>query len=211
MILCDIGNTTFHFKSLTKDFKIFHDELLPDLDDSIYFISVNKNATNILLKKFPNAIDIENFIEFNTEYIGMGIDRKLASLNIDNAVIVDAGSAITVDIVNDGIHKGGFILPGLTALKSIYPTISNQLAFEFNSDINLDTIPLNTNDAINYSIFKSIILPIKEVSKDKDIIFTGGDGFILSKCFKNGLYNKNLIFDNIKQVLDKMPVNNLYK
>ena len=167
--------------------------------------------TNILLKKFPNAIDIENFIEFNTEYIGMGIDRKLASLNIDNAVIVDAGSAITVDIVNDGIHKGGFILPGLTALKSIYPTISNQLAFEFNSDINLDTIPLNTNDAINYSIIKSIILPIKEVSKDKDIIFTGGDGFILSKCFKNGLYNKNLIFDNIKQVLDKMPVNNLYK
>jgi type III pantothenate kinase len=208
MILCDIGNTTFHFKSNNKEFKLFHNEDFPNLNEIIYFISVNQKATNKLLKKFPNSINIEKFIKFDTSYVGMGIDRKVACLNIKNAIIVDAGSAITVDVVENSKHSGGFILPGITALASVYPNISEKLKFELNQNINLNSIPLNTNNAINYAIFQSIILPIKNIDNNYNIIFTGGDGLMLSKYFKNSLYNKNLIFDNIKQLLDKMQKDN---
>lgn len=208
MTLCDIGNTTFHFKSKTKDFKITHKEKLPYLVSPIYFISVNKKATKKLLAKYPDAINLSKKIKFNTSYDGMGIDRKVVCLKITNGVIVDAGSAITVDIMKNGVHQGGFILPGLQQLKKNYPKISKKLKFDFDTKIDLDTLPLKTNDAINYAILQSILLPIKNViSKNDDVIFTGGDGKLLSKYFTNSKYKKNLIFDSINQLLDKMPKN----
>lgn len=205
MVFCDIGNTTFHFKFKNKDFKISHKEKLPKLSGTIYFVSVNQKGTNKLLDKYPKAINIETILEFKTKYSGMGIDRKIACLNINNGIVVDAGSAITVDIIKKGKHKGGFILPGLHSYNSIYPKISKKLKFQFDKKIKLDKLPLDTNTAINYAILKSIITPIKDISKDQNITFTGGDGKLISKFFENATYNKNLIFDNIKLVLDKMP------
>lgn len=50
----------------------------------------------------------------------MGLDRKIACAGLSDAVIVDAGSAVTVDIMKEGVHQGGIILPGLINLKKIY-------------------------------------------------------------------------------------------
>jgi type III pantothenate kinase len=85
---------------------------------------------------------------------------------------------------------------------SSYPKISKKLKFSFEKDINLDKIPLQTKDAIQYAMLKSIILPIKEVSLNKNIIFTGGDGLALSKYFENSIYKKDLIFENMKRIID---------
>ncbi|MEA3513279.1 MAG: type III pantothenate kinase [Campylobacterota bacterium] len=211
MILCDIGNTTFHFKTPKESFKIGTKESLKDLSNykkDIYFISVNKKATKKLLDKYPKAINIENSIKFETSYEGMGIDRQMVCSYIKNGIIVDIGSAITVDIMKEGKHKGGFILPGIEAYKRIYPNISKKLSFDFKKDINLDKIPLKTNDAINYAIFNSIALPImKEYKKYKlKVYFTGGDKSIIKKYFKDipSLYKKNLIFNSMEKYINKM-------
>ena len=202
MILCDIGNTTFHFLINKKHKKYFIDEKIPSFDDEIYFISVNKKASKKLLKTNPNAKDISSFFSFKTKYLGHGIDRMVACLYQDSAIIVDAGSAITVDIMKNKKHKGGFILPGIRAFIKTYPKISKKLKFDFEKSINLDKIPLQTKDAIQYGILKSIILPIKEVSLNKKIIFTGGDGELLSQYFKNSIVKKDLIFENMKRIID---------
>ena len=210
MILCDIGNTTYHFKTKNRDFKIGVNETLTkvkNLKKQIYFISVNKKATKKLLKNFPNAIDISKFINFKTTYKGMGIDRQIVCKYIQNGIIVDIGSAITVDIMKNGIHLGGFILPGIGAYKRIYPNISKKLAFKFDTDINLDKIPLITNDAINYSILNSIIAPIKNIYKKykTPIYFTGEDSKLLLSYFEDipYKYKKNLIFNSMKKVIHK--------
>jgi type III pantothenate kinase len=205
MVLCDIGNTTFHFQTKNNDFKLFHYETLPQFNKQIYFISVNKNATKKLLMHYPTAINLEKYIKFDTLYKGMGIDRQLVCSNIINdIVVVDAGSAITVDIIQNKQHQGGFILSGLYAMQKTYCTISTELDFKFNTKVSLDKLPLNTNDAISYAIIQSIVQSIKSVAVNKEIIFTGGDGLFLSKYFTNATYNKYLIFDNIKLLLDKM-------
>ena len=202
MILCDIGNTTYHFLINGKHKKYFLDEKVPKFDDEIYFVSVNEKATKKLLKKNSHAKNINKFLKFSTAYQGLGIDRAVACSFQDNCVIVDAGSAITVDIMEEGVHKGGFILLGLQRFKKSYPKISKKLKFDFEKNINLDKIPLRTFDAIQYAMLKSIILPIKEVSLNKNIIFTGGDGEFLSSFFKNSQYKKDLIFENMKRIID---------
>ena len=202
MILCDIGNTTYHFLVNGKHKKYFLDEKVPKFDEELYFVSVNEKGTKRLLKKNPQAKNIEDILKFETIYQGLGIDRAVACSFQQNAVIVDAGSAITVDIIENGVHKGGFILLGLRRFMKSYPKISKKLKFDFEKNINLDKIPLQTKDAITYAMMKSIILPIKEVSLNKNIIFTGGDGELLSNYFENSQYKKDLIFENMKRMID---------
>lgn len=208
MILCDIGNTTYHFKVDKKSFKISTSTSLKDLPmykEIIYFISVNKNATQQFLKKYPNAINLKTIIDFKTAYEGMGIDRKVVCHNIKDGIIVDLGSAITVDIMKKGKHKGGFIIPGIEAYKIIYPNISKKLSFDFEKNTNLDKIPLTTNEAINYAIFSAITLPIiKEYEKYKTkIYFTGGDKDLLKNYFIDipVKYKKNMIFNSMKKII----------
>ncbi len=61
MILCDIGNTTYHFLINGKHKKYFLDEKVPSFDEEIYFVSVNEKATKKLLKRNPHAKDIKSF------------------------------------------------------------------------------------------------------------------------------------------------------
>jgi len=119
LILCDIGNTTYDFLINGKHKKYFLDEKVPKFDDEIYFVSVNEKATKKLLKKNSHAKNINKFLKFSTAYQGLGIDRAVACSFQDNCVIVDAGSAITVDIMEEGVHKGGFILLGLQRFKKV--------------------------------------------------------------------------------------------
>ncbi|MGB6328657.1 MAG: type III pantothenate kinase [Halarcobacter sp.] len=203
MILCDIGNTTFHFSINGKHQKYFLDEKLPVFDEEIvYFISVNEKASRKLKDTYVHCIDLEKYLNFQTSYQGMGLDRKVACFGFENAIIVDAGSAITVDIIKNSKHKGGIILPGINNLKKLYKQISLKLDYEINTKVNLDKIPLCTQDAISYSILKSIILPIKEIALEKQIIFTGGDGEFLSRYFDNCIYKSDLIFEKMKGIIN---------
>ena len=201
MILCDIGNTSYDFLIGKEHHKVFLDGNLPSVKEPIYFISVNEKATAKLLNAYPTSINLETLLTFQTSYMGMGIDRKVACYGIEDAIIVDAGSAITVDIMEKGEHLGGFILPGFRKFHEIYAQISPKLDFDFSIKQNFDKIPQNTKDAIAYAMIKAIILPIKEIAHDKELLFTGGDGELLSSFFEKSIYKKDLIFDNMKRII----------
>lgn len=177
-------------------------EELPKFDEIIYFISVNEEASKKLENNYTKCIDLEKYLDFKTVYKGMGLDRKIACNGYSDAIIVDAGSAVTVDIMKNSTHKGGIILPGVNNFNNLYKQISSKLDYEINTKVNLDKIPLCTQDAISYSILKSIILPIKELALEEQIIFTGGDGEFLSRYFDNCIYKKDLIFENMKGIID---------
>ena len=204
MILCDIGNSTFHFLKDENEFKISIADTLPVFEDTIYFISVNEAASKKLLNQYPNAINIKDFFTFNTSYAStMGLDRVVACSYISDAIIVDCGSAITVDIMQNNNHAGGFIMPGIDAIRNIYPNISSKLVFNFENNINLDKIPLNTNDAINYALLQMIILPIKNIQEKYNlkIIFTGETSKYIENYFENKKYEKHLIFKSMKSAI----------
>jgi len=214
MILCDIGNTTYHFLKIkkngkTKEFKLNIKDNLSNLKlkNKIYFISVNEKATKKLLKSFPNAININDKFSINTDYsTTLGIDRVVASSNIKNGIVVDFGSAITVDIIKNKKHLGGFIMAGFDILKQNYPKISPKLQFNFNPNQNLDKIPNNTNSAINYAILNMVILPIKEIQNryNLKIIFTGQNSKLVLNYFNNYKFKPNLIFNNMRKIIEEI-------
>lgn len=117
MILCDIGNTTFHLLINENEKRYLLNEKLPAFNEKVYYISVNDKGQDSLKSTHNDIVNLENYIDFETSYKGMGIDRKVACYGIIDAIVVDAGSAITVDIMSNSEHKGGFILPGFKKLR----------------------------------------------------------------------------------------------
>lgn len=194
MILCDIGNSNVDFYQDGKIWSVSHTKFKDfSTRESVYYICVNEEMKHYLQHK-NNYIDLEPYFEFDTIYQGMGIDRIASCSTISDGMIVDAGSAITVDIMSGGMHLGGFILPGIMAYEQCYKSISPRLGVSINPSILLDALPQKTSDAISYGVIKPIILIIEATCKDKKIFFTGGDGKFFSKFFKNAFFDRTLIF-----------------
>ncbi len=134
----------------------------------------------------------------------MGIDRIMACEAIEEGVIVDAGSAVTVDIVKNGKFDGGFIYPGLRAMSECYKNISNALSYSFNFELDLDKMPKNSRDAISYGYIKLLQSEVK--SYKMEIYLTGGDAFEFAKLFPASHVDEMLLFKGMKNIMKKANI-----
>lgn len=203
MILCDIGNSYFHFYEEGRIRKIPVEGSIRDYEEKrVFYINVNERLRRKLfgLKEW---IDLEPHATLESAYQGLGIDRKMACIAVRDGVVVDAGSAITVDVMQDSIHLGGFILPGLAAYDQAYQSISVRLAARLRTAVALDALPQNTVDAISYGTLKSIVLLLRDTMRSKRIIFTGGDGKFFARFFENSVYDATLVFKGMQRTIEK--------
>lgn len=201
MLLCDIGNTTASFLDDQKFYSMSIEQFLSyQPTQKIFYINVNPNLEE-KVKEQPLFINLAPYFNFDTIYKNLGVDRIAACYTIEDGVVVDAGSAITVDIVSNCIHLGGFILPGIENYKRSFANISSRLKCELNTQINFDAFPQRTTDALSYGTFKSIYLLIKDCAYDKKLYFTGGDGQFLANFFDFAIYDKFLIFRGMKKAV----------
>ncbi len=199
MILCDIGNTSYHFLKDLNDYKESVETFNPsEIKEQVYYICVNQKIKNIL-DDLRNWIDLSKYIDMSRYYSTMGIDRIVASEAIKDGVIIDAGSAITVDVVKDGEFIGGFIYPGLRAMSETYKNISPALDYAFNFECDLTKIPKNSQDAISYGYLKT--LQSEVTSYNMKIILTGGDAKTFAKIFPDAEIDDSLIFNSMKKIV----------
>ncbi len=199
MLLCDIGNTSYHFLSDDNDYKESVTAFTPSsITQKVYYICVNSFVQQ-KLDILDNWINLKPHVDMSNYYETMGIDRIFACEAIQNGVIVDAGSAITVDVVKNGIFQGGFIYPGIAAMSRTYENISPALAYPFNFGLDLDRLPKNSRDAISYGFLKTLHSEV--VSYEKEIFLTGGDALELAKIFPSAQIDKALLFKGMKKVL----------
>jgi len=194
LVLVDIGNTNYH---ICESEKIYNLKEPKKFDDKVYYISVNKKKEKEFLELNPNAINLKDYVKFKSNYKNIGIDRVMACKSIENGVVVDAGSAITIDVMKNGIHQGGIIAPGLFAFKEAFAKISEVLKVEYKK-IDLNKLPSNTNEALIYGSVGIVVDFIKKF--EGPYYFTGGDGKFLSE-FVEGIYIKDLVFRGMKKVI----------
>ena len=201
MILCDVGNTSFHFLDGDDDYKESTSTFDPSsIKEKVFYICVNSKIKETL-STLDNWIDVSNYIDMTPYYKTMGIDRIVACEAVENNIILDAGSAVTVDVVKNGVFNGGFIYPGINAMSAAYSNISPALNYEFNYNLNLDIIPKNSVDAISYGYLK---LLFNEVNiHNEDVILTGGDADKFINIFPNAKIDKELIFNSMKKIIKK--------
>ncbi len=203
MLLADIGNSRVHIYNKDEVIHLSHAEAIKEYgNQQLCYITVKHQLRETLetLEKWKN---ISEFMQIEGQYSTMGIDRKALCLSHKNGIFVSAGSAITVDVVEKGVYKGGFLLPGLKAYINAYASISPALETELNLELDLNRLPKTTKDAISFGIIASIKTLIEKHQKDKQLYISGGDGEFLSTFFNNALFDETLIFQGMKNAIKK--------
>ncbi|MDD2266988.1 type III pantothenate kinase [Sulfuricurvum sp.] len=201
MTLCDIGNTTVDLFYEGKHTKYNATDFDPSsILDDIYFVSVNR-VFNERIKNQSNWHDVSALIDWNHYYPTMGIDRIMVCESVHEGVIVDAGSAITVDVMNSGVYQGGFISLGLRSAQEAYARLSPALDVSFNFEVDLTIMAKNTPDALTVGFLAPLIEKIESLGKP--LYLTGGDARLLSRFFTEATVEEDLIFTGMKKLIDK--------
>jgi type III pantothenate kinase len=201
MLLCDIGNTSYHFHDGKCDYKEPVSTYDPaSLKDELFFVNVNPQLADTL-SGLSNWNDLSLYIDWNSYYDTMGVDRIMVCEAVHEGVIIDAGSAITVDIVRDNRFDGGFIMPGVDAMMSTYSGISERLGYSFNFELELDKMPKNSRDAVSYGFLG---LLGREVSRHAlPVYLTGGNAEQLTKLFPGATVDQELVFKGMRKLIKK--------
>ena len=212
-LFLDIGNTAVKWlfngkynSVLVSDFSV---ELLPKADQ----IFVSCVGGRSILEGLKNTVFVESastFQQFVSAYITpkeLGVDRFLAMIaSVDQypnqtRLIVDAGSALTFDLVlANGKHKGGLIMPGLGVLRRSFKQFSSD-----SKHLELGQNANNTIDAWEYGTAQMLMSVINEQINsyldqygDLQIILTGGDAKMIGVRLNQQTQIKpNLVLDGL--------------
>ena len=123
-----------------------------------------------------------------------------------NTIIIDAGTAITLDyIAGDGSHQGGYIVPGIKMLRESLEQNTANVNPE-GVDFGGLSFGQTTSQAVGAGILQMVKgfaeNGIKTASCDASLVFTGGDGELLSHLLaKGGSFVPELVFEGIEQLL----------
>ena len=204
MLLADIGNTRIHIYNGKEVIHLSHEEAIKKYrGKKLKYITV-KHQLKEQLVGLENWEDVSDLMRIPNEYETMGIDRKALCLSHSNGIFVSAGSAITVDVVEEGRYVGGFLLPGLKAYVDAYASISPALKTELNPKVSLNELAKTTKDAISFGIIASIKTLVEKYQSDKQLYVSGGDGELLSGFFKRAIFDETLIFQGMKNRLQEV-------
>jgi len=201
LLLVDIGNTHFHiYNGETVEHLSYDDAISKYKNEDLCCISV-KHQLSSIIEQIESWKNISDFVHINGDYDTMGVDRRALCLSHENGLFVDAGSAITVDVVEEGKYLGGYIFPGIKMMLGSYRYISPVLETDLNETISLEELPTTTKEQISYGIIASIKALIDKHSNGKTLYFTGGDGKFLSTFFEGSFYDEMLVFKGMQKAI----------
>lgn len=121
----------------------------------------------------------------------LGVDRWLAIVEAWHragaAIVIDCGSALTIDAVNrEGVHCGGFIVPGLNMLQSSLVSGTGAIRVDAAGEDSLRP-GVSTSECVRHGILRmsvafitDAVVALQEVVHDTCPVFiTGGDARVL--------------------------------
>ena len=135
----------------------------------------------------------------------LGIDRWLAMVSAysqfkRSLIVVDLGSAVTLDIVRkDGQHLGGYILPGLSLMRQSLHRGTAQVRVR---DHMHDTIEPgeDTSAAVNRGSLFAVVASIEKLAHvhPSKLIITGGDASLVRGLLNvNAHHEPHLVIDGL--------------
>ena len=217
-IYIDIGNTNTKWKLRNEYFEVSTDKFSLEnfpINAEIwisnvtpFFFSNNANIQVVIsqhkYKSLTNSYKESNILG-SDRWLAMIAAYELCSGN--NFVIIDIGTAVTIDVVNkSGHHEGGLIFPGLKKIRNTFEfSVQNEfhdlgmLADSTEKAWTIGTLNLIVN-AINHKIRE-----LKAKFPDALIFLTGG-GYIEIQEFLEfeHSYHEHLVLDGLKFYANNM-------
>jgi len=212
-VFLDIGNTNAKWKYKACYYETpslnFTEDELPYSSE----IWVSNVSSKLILNKGNNIHTVHSQASYkglinsykNPE--SLGSDRWLAMIaayekNPQKAfVVLDIGSAITFDYVNNiGAHQGGVIFPGLEKIRNTFDQ------FEITKGVDIDELGQSTKEAWSKGTLSLIVTTInekiraiKQYDPQVKIFATGGGLSEIEKYFDfTYSFHKNLVLDGLE-------------
>ena len=188
-------------------------------------VSVVRSASNYLKERVDTECGL--VVEFADvqQYSGglecgykeperLGVDRWMAlvAANLlrdknENFAVVDAGSALTVDLCDaDGRHHGGYIAPGFNMMKTALGVKTSSVGMHELGKVSLQP-GSTTNEAVNNACLTAMLGVINnavEISSTKHLFLTGGDRELLKPYIGSNIQVSvvpDLVLDGLNVVL----------
>ncbi|GMN09941.1 type III pantothenate kinase [Croceitalea sp. MTPC9] len=235
-LVVDIGNTRIKFaifenKRLVIDEKtesgIFLSkikelfEAFPKIDNAIISSvkTLDKEVEILSLFCKVHVLSHQSKTPFKNSYASpqtLGVDRiavvtaAFYNYSRKNALIIDAGTCITYDMVNDyGEYLGGAISPGLTMRYKAMHNQTNGLPLLQPNDI-IDFIGNTTESSMHSGVINGLVNEVDGVIdqyklrfKDLTVILTGGDAHFFGKRLKNSIFaNSKFLLEGLNYLLE---------
>ena len=175
-------------------------------------------------ESFSNRVKIhfitrENTFPFQNKYATpntLGIDRMVLAAGAvlqfpnQNRLIIDAGTCVTYDFIDDNnVYHGGAISPGTRLRYEVMHNFTAKLPL-LTIEEPANVIGSSTNESLHSGVINGLtfeiegyIEAIKAQNENFIIILTGGDAKFLAKRLKNTIFaNSNFLLESL---------NNLYQ
>ena len=233
-LILDIGNTRIKL-AVFQDDKLIeatittHTSLTKEITKrqkkygikNLIVSSVGKMNLNDLeiLQSFKKMIVLDQSVKvpFNNNYKTpktLGVDRiALVAAAVmqypkKNVLIIDAGSCVTFDFVNNNsTYFGGAISPGIQMrYKSLNTFTANLPKLEINK---FSLTGKNTAESIHSGVLNGILYEIdgaiadyQDKYSDLTVVLTGGDTNFLAKKLKSSIFaNPNFLLEGLNSIL----------
>ena len=173
------------------------------------------SSSGLELMRLNQDTKIPVKIEYSTpETLGSdriaGIVAAYNKYGNNNVLVIDAGTAVTFDILlSEGIYKGGNISPGLSMRFQALNNYTDRLPLVI-PDNKYDIIGTNTENAIRSGVQQGLIFEINEYIRTFEILFkglriviTGGDGLFLSGLINQKVdYSPDLVIEGLNYIVN---------
>lgn len=176
----------------------------------------SKETTERLLQLFSMPLQLVEIVSYNETLLTsaysnphlLGIDRWLATLAAKTirqhaypAIIVDAGTAITIDVLSaDGDHIGGYIVPGLAMQVQSLGQHTHKVRVD-NPQWSAVGIGKNTQDCVSHGALAAIVALIKQTKQALEaeaglpvvMYLTGGDAPLIKPFIAEAKHVEELV------------------
>lgn len=184
--------------------------------------SVRKDVTQRLVQSLPDinvrvykTADIPaKMLDYKTPET-LGLDRFLVCLGASkesenkNVIVIDAGSACTVDLMTDEkVYCGGVIMPGLKIIRRAMenhlpelPAVSDSIPDNWPGKSTIESIEWGVNGGFMHTI-KGYINQYRKTVGNIEIYVTGGDAAKLVQWMEDDeslMHRKNLIWEGMEE------------
>jgi type III pantothenate kinase len=149
----------------------------------------------------------------------LGVDRWLAMIaghqrvGKKGVVVIDCGSAITIDYVNSkGQHLGGYILPGIELLSTSLKVGTERVNFELDGTLGMEP-GRSTEQCVNHGIRMMLVASINSAlnwarrNGLENFLVTGGDAHLVNSYLGKKLeYQEDIVFEGLAMVYDAQKI-----
>ncbi|HRE77479.1 MAG TPA: type III pantothenate kinase [Flavobacterium sp.] len=234
VLVVDIGNTrikcaVYELNTLMESY-VFTDEVAENNFKNIFFsypkitdliISSVAKDLNFDLQTLSNTLNVHfvsnlDSFPFQNKYVTpktLGVDRMILAAGAtllypnQNRLIIDAGTCITYDFVDENDNYwGGAISPGFRLRYESLHQFTAKLPL-LTLEEPIDLVGNSTNQSIHSGVVNGLICEMdgfidryKQQYENFTIILTGGDTVFLAKRLKNTIFaNSNFLLDSLNK------------